>query len=166
MCVNLSEEQFQQSNVGKEMAEGLQETGLEQDRLELEITESVVMEEARSTIRTLRQLRNLGVRVAIDDFGTGYSSLSYLKRFPIDFLKIDRSFVDGLRKDPEDAVIVSGIITLAHTLGMQVIAEGVETAEHLAQLRGLGCDLAQGNYFSEPLPAEAASALLVTNPHW
>ena len=166
MCVNLSARQFQHTNLAKEVAEVLRGTGLEQRYLELEITESTVMEDARSTIGTLRQLRNLGVRLAIDDFGTGYSSLSYLKRFPIDFLKIDRSFVDGLSKDPEDAVIVSGIITLAHTLGMQVIAEGVESAEQLAQLRGLGCDLAQGNYFSEPLPAEAASALLATDPHW
>ena len=103
---------------------------------------------------------------AFNIVGTGYSSLSYLKRFPIDILKIDRSFVQRLRRDPEDAVIVSGIITLAHTLGMKVVAEGVESAEQLAQLRGLGCDLAQGNYFSEALPAEAASALLASDPHW
>jgi EAL domain-containing protein (putative c-di-GMP-specific phosphodiesterase class I) len=166
ICVNLSARQFQHTNLAKEVAEVLRETGLEQRHLELEITESTVMDDAQSTISTLRELRDLGVRLSIDDFGTGYSSLSYLKRFPIDFLKIDRSFVDGLSKDPEDAVIVSGIITLAHTLGMQVIAEGVESAEQLAQLRGLGCDLAQGNYFSEHLPAEAVSALLATNPHW
>jgi diguanylate cyclase (GGDEF)-like protein/PAS domain S-box-containing protein len=166
ICVNLSARQFQRSDLAKEVAEVLRETGLEQRYLELEITESVVMEDAQSTISTLRELKDLGVGLMIDDFGTGYSSLSYLKRFPIDFLKIDRSFVERLTKDPEDAVIVSGIITLAHTLGMQVIAEGVESAEQLAQLRGLGCDLAQGNYFSEPLVAEAASALLAANPQW
>jgi diguanylate cyclase (GGDEF)-like protein/PAS domain S-box-containing protein len=166
ICVNLSARQFQRSNLAKDLAEVLRETGLEQRYLELEITESVVMEDAQSTISTLRELKDLGVGLMIDDFGTGYSSLSYLKRFPIDFLKIDRSFVDRLRKDPEDAVIVSGIITLAHTLGMQVIAEGVESAEQLAQLRGLGCNMAQGNYFSEPLVAEAASVLLAANPQW
>jgi diguanylate cyclase (GGDEF)-like protein len=166
MCVNLSARQFQRSNLAQEVAEVLRETGLEQRCLELEITESVVMEDAQSTISTLRELKDLGVRLTIDDFGTGYSSLSYLKRFPIDFLKIDRSFVDGLTKEPEYVEIVSAIVTLAHTLGMQVIAEGVENAEQLAQLRGLGCDLAQGYYFSESLPAEAASAFLATNPHW
>jgi diguanylate cyclase (GGDEF)-like protein/PAS domain S-box-containing protein len=166
ICVNLSARQFQRSNLAQEVAEVLRDTGLEQRYLELEITESVVMEDARSTISTLWELKDLGVGLMIDDFGTGYSSLSYLKRFPIDRLKIDRSFVDRLRKDPEDAVIVSAIITLAHTLGMRVIAEGVDSAEQLAQLRGLGCDLAQGNYFSEPLVAEAASALVAANPQW
>ena len=166
MCVNLSARQFQHSNLAKEVAGVLRSAGLEPRYLELEITESVLMEDGETTIRALQELKDLGVRLAIDDFGTGYSSLSYLKRFPIDFLKIDRSFVERLRRDPEDAMIVSGIITLAHTLGMQVIAEGVESTEQLAQLRGLGCDLAQGNYFSEPLPAEAASALLATDPHW
>ncbi|MDP9485027.1 MAG: EAL domain-containing protein [Actinomycetota bacterium] len=159
-CVNISAKQFQHPGLSQDIARVLQQTGLEPRFLELEITESVVMEEAHSTLDTLRKLEDLGVQLAIDDFGTGYSSLSYLKRFPVSFLKIDRSFVAPLGEDPEDAMIVSGIISLAHTLGMQVVAEGVETARQLAYLQGLGCDMAQGNCFAEPLPGEAASALL------
>ena len=100
------------------------------------------------------------MELSVDDFGTGYSSLSYLKRFPVDYLKIDRSFVEELKKDAEDTMLVSGIIRLAHTLGMQVVAEGVESAEQLKRLQGLGCDLAQGFHFSEPLPSEAVAELL------
>ena len=159
-CVNISAKQFQHPELAQDVARVLQQTGLEPGRLQFEITESVVMEDAHSTLDTLRRLEALGVQLAIDDFGTGYSSLSYLKRFPVSFLKIDRSFVEPLGEDPEDAVIVSGIISLAHTLGLQVVAEGVETTRQLAYLQGLGCDVAQGNYFSEPLPGEAASALL------
>ncbi len=102
----------------------------------------------------------------MDDFGTGYSSLSYLKRLPADVIKVDKSFVKGLGAGAEDTAIVRMIIELAHTLGREVIAEGVESAEQLGQLRGLGCDLAQGNHFSEPLVAEEASALLGANPQW
>ncbi len=161
MCVNISARQFQHPQLAQDVAQVLQQTGLEPGALELEITESVVMEDAHSTIDALKKLENLGVQIAIDDFGTGYSSLSYLKRFPVSLLKIDRSFITRLGEDPEDAMIVSGIISLAHTLGMQVVAEGVETAEQSAYLQGLGCDMAQGNYFSEPLSAAAASTLLV-----
>jgi diguanylate cyclase (GGDEF)-like protein/PAS domain S-box-containing protein len=163
MCVNLSARQFQQPELAQNIARMLQEIGLDPRCLQLEITESVVMEEVESTLNILRELRDLGVSLAIDDFGTGYSSLSYLKRFPVDSLKIDRSFVEGIEKDSENAVIVSGIITLAHTLGIQVIAEGVETADQAAHLRQIGCDLAQGNHFSEPLPGEAAGELLARN---
>jgi EAL domain-containing protein (putative c-di-GMP-specific phosphodiesterase class I) len=102
----------------------------------------------------------MSVELAIDDFGTGYSSLSYLKRFPVRFLKIDRSFIYRLENDPDDTMLVSGIITLAHSLGMQVVAEGVETAEHLARLREMGCDVAQGNYFSEPVSSRAMTSFL------
>jgi EAL domain-containing protein (putative c-di-GMP-specific phosphodiesterase class I) len=104
--------------------------------------------------------------MAIDDFGTGYSSLSYLKRFPVSYLKIDRSFVEGLREGSDDKVVVSGIIALAHTLGMRTIAEGVETAEQLRILRQIGCDMAQGHYFSPPLAPDAASELLAADPRW
>ncbi len=124
------------------------------------------MKNVQSTVATLRELKGLGVKFAIDDFGTGYSSLSYLKRFPVSFLKIDRSFIDELEKDPEDTVLVSGIITLAHTSGMRVIAEGVETAEQLARLREMGCDIAQGNYFSEPVSGRAATAFLANDLRW
>jgi EAL domain-containing protein (putative c-di-GMP-specific phosphodiesterase class I) len=102
----------------------------------------------------------MSVELAIDDFGTGYSSLSYLKRFPMRFLKIDRSFIYKLENDPDDTMLVSGMITLAHSLGMQGVAEGVETAEHLARLREMGCDVAQGNYFSEPVSSRAMTSFL------
>lgn len=160
MSVNLSARQLQHPQMVQNITRVLRETGIDPRDLVLEITESVVMENAPSTIITLRELEELGLRLAIDDFGTGYSSLSYLKRLPVSLVKIDRSFVEGLKEEPEDTALVSGIISLSHKLGMQVIAEGVETAEQFAQLRELGCDLAQGNYFGEPLPNEATSALL------
>ncbi len=160
ICVNLSARQFQEPDLVEEVAEVLRETGLESGSLELEITEDVAMKYARSTIATLQELKGLGVTFAIDDFGTGYSSLSYLKSFPVDSLKIDKSFIDGLGADSEDAVLVSAIIDMAHALGLQIVAEGVETAFQLALLRGMGCDLAQGNYFAKPLPDKSASTLL------
>ena len=121
-----------------------------------------------SADHTLRKLKRMGVQLAIDDFGLGYSSLSYLKRFPVDFLKIDRSFIAGLRRAPngdstKDTEIVSAMIELTHALGLKVIAEGVETSEQLARLRNMKCDLAQGNYFSEPLPSEALAVILEQN---
>ncbi len=118
------------------------------------------MADAPSNIATLRDLKRLGVQLAIDDFGTGYSSLSYLNRFPVDVLKIDHSFVDGLGHESEDTVIVSAIISLARALRLAVIAEGVETAGQVARLRALGCVLGQGYYFSQPLPNTDISVLL------
>jgi EAL domain-containing protein (putative c-di-GMP-specific phosphodiesterase class I) len=118
------------------------------------------MENTPSGVAILKQLKELGIKLAIDDFGTGYSSLSYLKRLPVDLLKIDGSFVDGLGRDPEDRSIVSAVIDLAHTLGLQVVAEGVEIADQLAHLRETGYELAQENYFWKPLPGEAAGTLL------
>jgi EAL domain-containing protein (putative c-di-GMP-specific phosphodiesterase class I) len=154
--VNLSAKQFRQPNLVDEVAEVLQNSGLDPSGLGLEITESVVMEDAPATSGTLLQLKDVGVRLAIDDFGTGYSSMSYLKRFPVDYLKIDRSFVDNLKEEgTEDEVIMSGMIGLAHGLGLKVIAEGVDTAGQLVRLRELGCEIAQGYYFSEPLAAES-----------
>jgi EAL domain-containing protein (putative c-di-GMP-specific phosphodiesterase class I) len=119
------------------------------------------MGDVDAAIETLRELKALGVRVAVDDFGTGYSSLSYLKRFPVDYLKIDRSFVNGLGEDLEDRGIVATVVDLAHTLGLEAVAEGVETAEQMAHLQQLHCELAQGFYFHRPLPAADVSKLLV-----
>lgn len=160
MCVNLSARQFQQANLVDQVAQVLETAHLDPRLLELEITESVIMEDAQSTIGTLRALKCLGVRLAVDDFGTGYSSLSYLRRFPVDCLKIDRSFVGGLGRNAEDTAIVGAIVRLGHALGLEVTAEGVETAAQMEQLRTLGCDLAQGFYFAKPLPTRETSILL------
>ena len=164
--VNLSTKQFQRLKLVEEVAEALQETKLHPSGLGLEITEGVVMEDVRSTATIRGELANLGVRLAIDDFGTGYSSLSALHRFPVEVMKIDRSFVKGLRERPEETVFLSAIIDLARTLEMRTVAEGVETAEQLALLQDRGCDIAQGNYFAEPLPAEGVTRLLVPSLHY
>jgi EAL domain-containing protein (putative c-di-GMP-specific phosphodiesterase class I) len=126
----------------------------------LEITESVVMDDAAANSVLLGKLKALGVHLAIDDFGTGYSSLNYLKRFPVDVLKIDKAFVDGVGQDVEATAIVEAVITLAHTLGMEVVAEGVETAVQVDQLCRLGCDVGQGYYFAKPLPVDAVDAIV------
>jgi EAL domain-containing protein (putative c-di-GMP-specific phosphodiesterase class I) len=128
--------------------------------LELEITESVAMDDVSYTIRTLESIAARGLRLAIDDFGTGYSSLSQLKKMPVEILKIDRSFVQDIATRPDDAEIVNAVITMAHRLGLKVIAEGVETEAQLAYLREHGCDYAQGFLFSRPLPAAALEARL------
>ena len=161
--VNLSARQFHQPDLARDIAEILQETDLEPQNLELEITETVVMEDARATLAILQTLKSLGVGLAIDDFGTGYSSLAYLKRFPVDTLKIDRLFIAWLDKNVEDAVIVAAMIELARGLGLTVVPEGVETLEQLQRLHEMGCDIAQGFYFSRPLPTEAMGALLHRN---
>jgi diguanylate cyclase (GGDEF)-like protein/PAS domain S-box-containing protein len=160
MCVNLSARQFQHPRLVEEVGEILRHVGLDPGSLVLEITESTLVEDIQSATVTLQRLRDLGVKLAVDDFGTGYSSLSYLKCFPVDFLKIDLSFVENLETDPADREIVSAVINLAHALGIKVTAEGVETAGQLAQLISMGCDMAQGFYFSEPLPSEAIPSLL------
>jgi diguanylate cyclase (GGDEF)-like protein len=162
VCVNLSGRQLRHPELVKDVGRALQETGLEPENLDLEITESVLIEDQLSNLTTLRELKRLGVKLIIDDFGTDYSSLSYLKRLPADFLKIDRSFIGGLGEDPKDEGIVSAVIDLARVLGMEEIAEGVETTEQAAYLRELGCRFAQGYLFSKPLPAEEIGALLAT----
>ena len=152
--VNLSARQFTDPNLVPLVAEALAVAGIEPQSVSLEITESVLMEEVQATAQTLRALKDLGVCLSIDDFGTGYSSLSYLKRFPVDVLKIDRSFVDGLGVDAEDDAIVTAVVSLAHALNLEVVAEGVETELQLMELRRLGCDAAQGYLLGRP--AEAA----------
>jgi diguanylate cyclase (GGDEF)-like protein/PAS domain S-box-containing protein len=159
MSVNLSSRQFSQADLIEQVSQALRETNLRAANLKLEITESMVMENFDTAIDMLAQLRNLGVGLSIDDFGTGYSSLSYLHRFPIDTLKIDRSFVTQMTDNTENAEIVRTIVTLARSLDMNVIAEGVETREQLRQLRGLGCDYGQGYLFSKPVGASQALEL-------
>ncbi len=158
MSVNLSTREFFQPSL---IAEILRETGVDPRTLQLEITEgAVAYDNAQNANNTLWNLKTLGVQLAIDDFGMGYSSLSYLKRFPVDLLKIDRSFVRELGKDLKDTKIVAAIIHLARALDLKVIAEGVETAEQVEQLRKMECDMVQGSYFSKPLPSGAVSDLL------
>ncbi len=164
MSVNLSVKQFQQPNLVEELERILQETGLNPQSLQLEITESVVTDDVEYAIGLLRDLKGLNLQLGIDDFGKGYSSLTALKQFPLDDLKIDRSFVGGLGKDLQDTAIVELVVELAHAVGMQAVAEGVETPQQLTQLRNIGCDVAQGFYFRRPLTSDAASALLANYP--
>lgn len=151
VSVNLSGRHFQQAGLIDEVLDVLKRTGINPSNLILEITESVAMEGAETTIEILTKLKTLGVALAIDDFGTGFSSLAYLKRFPVDLLKIDKSFVDGIALDGPDSAIVQAIIALGHALGLKVIAEGVETTEQVEQLRALGSELGQGFYYGKPL---------------
>ena len=160
MSVNLSARQLRDAAFPESVAEILRQQEVPDGVLTLEITESVIMEHPAEAIELLRTLKNLGVGIAIDDFGTGYSSLSYLKLFPLDSLKIDRSFVSDIESDPNDAAIVAAAVSLAHNLGLHVVAEGVETGQQLARLRDLGCDQLQGFHFSRPLPAREAEAFL------
>ena len=161
VSVNLSSRQFSQADLIDQISTALREAGLRAASLKLEITESMVMENFDTAIDMLTQLRGLGVGLSIDDFGTGYSSLSYLHRFPIDTLKIDRSFVTQMTDNAENAEIVRTIVTLARSLDMNVIAEGVETREQLRQLRSLGCDYGQGYLFSKAVAAGQALELLL-----
>jgi diguanylate cyclase (GGDEF)-like protein len=160
MSVNLSGKQLTQSDVAEQVQDVLNRTGLDPRHLKLEITESVVMENAEAAARVLASLRALGLGLSIDDFGTGYSSLSYLHRFPVNALKVDRSFVSRMTSGDENLEIVRTIVTLARNLGMDVVAEGIETGEQLAQLKALKCDYGQGYFFAKPLDAAAAEDLL------
>ncbi|MES2017524.1 MAG: EAL domain-containing protein [Pseudomonadota bacterium] len=161
VAVNLSVRQLLQKNFADTVEAVLVDTGLAPALLELEITESTLMEHAQDTLQALHRLRSLGVRLSIDDFGTGYSSLSYLKRFPVDIIKIDRSFVHDVAQDADDAAIVAGIIALAHSLRLEVVAEGVETEAQLNYLRAQKCDLLQGYYLSPAVPAAQFEELVL-----
>jgi predicted signal transduction protein with EAL and GGDEF domain len=160
VSVNLSPRQFQQADLVSQVAEALSANGVEADRLDLEITESSAMENAELTINTLWELRKLGVGISMDDFGTGYSSLNYLKRFPIDRVKLDRSFVQDVVTNSEDAAIVRAVIAMAHTLKLVVVAEGVENENQLAFLRQQRCDEMQGFLFSPPVDPREFEKLL------
>lgn len=161
ISVNLSSKQFLQADLVTQISQILQETGLNPRHLKLEISESVIMENPESATVMLLQLKDLGFELHMDDFGTGYSSLSYLHRFPFDLLKIDRSFISRMDVNGKDLEIVRAIITLARNLNIDVIAEGLETAEQLAQLRALQCKYGQGYLFSKPVDQEVAEALIV-----
>jgi EAL domain-containing protein (putative c-di-GMP-specific phosphodiesterase class I) len=175
VAVNLSSRQFHQvQNYQKSrhplldaVLNALDETGLPPDLLELEITEGILMHHLDTTMEILNTLKSRGVRLSVDDFGTGYSSLSYLKRFPIDTLKIDKSFVNDIITDPSDKAIVAAITVMAQQLKLEVVAEGVESLAQLAFLRELRCHYVQGYYFSQPLPADEIQLLLQQdNPHF
>jgi diguanylate cyclase (GGDEF)-like protein len=159
--VNLSMRQLQETDIASVVKDVLRSTGMPPGALRLEITESMAMQEVEQTIAVLEGLKQIGVELAIDDFGTGYSSLSYLARLPIDILKIDRSFVQALGTERSTGLIVEATIALAHTLGMEVTAEGIESAQQLARLKALRCDRGQGFYFAKALPAEIIGAVLV-----
>jgi len=161
LAINLSARQFQQPRLIPIIEQILTETGLDPRYLEFELTEGSVMKDPDETIKKLNELKQMGVTISIDDFGTGYSSLNYLKRFPIDTLKIDQSFIREISTDPEVTAIVTAIITLAHALKLKVIAEGVETEEQLKLLRSLGCDEVQGFLFCEPISANEFTAMLI-----
>lgn len=152
--VNLSAHQFRQAGIAATIAQIMEEHAIEPGFLDLELTETVAMQHVDGSLKTLNELKQLGLQISIDDFGTGYSSLSYLKQFPIDRLKIDRAFIADITTDPNDAAIVVAIIAMAHSLGLSVIAEGVETEEQLKFLKMHGCDEGQGYFFGHPIPAE------------
>jgi EAL domain-containing protein (putative c-di-GMP-specific phosphodiesterase class I) len=159
--VNLSARQFQQPTLVDDVAAALRNSGVDPGCIQLEITESVAMEDAEAAVRTLQQLKALGIQLAIDDFGTGYSSLAYLKRFPVDELKIDRAFVSGLGRDSEDASIVNAVASLGHALNLSIVAEGIETIEEAQQVHALGCEVGQGYYFAKPMARAEVDGFLV-----
>jgi diguanylate cyclase (GGDEF)-like protein/PAS domain S-box-containing protein len=166
IAVNLSAAQCSGSRLTDQVRAVLAAHGLQGRHLEVEITESIVMNDAEESIRSFWNLRDIGVEVSVDDFGTGYSSLSYLKRLPVNNLKIDKSFVDDIDSDPNDAEIIRAIIAMAHSLKLGVIAEGVETAAQIECLRAAGCDLFQGYFYSRPLPPAAIAELLRRGEHF
>jgi len=160
MAVNLSARQFKDEKLSQIVLSALHDSGIDPTQLELELTEGTLMDDARATLATLEQLRAIGVQLSIDDFGTGYSSMSYLKRFDVRTMKIDKSFINGLPQDAENAAITRAIIAMAHGLKMVVVAEGVETGEQLMLLRDYGCDMVQGFFVGQPAPPEAITLML------
>jgi EAL domain-containing protein (putative c-di-GMP-specific phosphodiesterase class I) len=158
--VNLSARQFRHPELVEEVSAALSETGMAPRHLALEITESVIMQKRSTAVDILRALKDLGVTLVMDDFGTGYSSITNLKSFPVDILKMDRSIVEGMDTDHENRTVVSATIGLTHSLGLDVVAEGVETAGELNTLRSMGCAVAQGYYWYKPCSSEKMTALL------
>jgi diguanylate cyclase (GGDEF)-like protein len=164
VSVNVSARQFKEKNLVARVAGALKESGLDAKYLELEVTESLIMQDVELAVATMKDLQGLGVRLSIDDFGTGYSSLSALKTFPVTRLKIDKSFIDGLLADESDRAVANAIISLGQKLNLRVIAEGVETEAQAACLRDINCDEMQGYLFSKPLPAHEIEELLKATP--
>jgi len=164
VAVNLAPSQFHLTNLAEQIRRALAASGLTPNLLEVELTETAVMSDAEESVHILEAISRMGVLVSVDDFGTGYSSMSYLRRFPIDKLKIDRCFVEQMTRRPEDASLVRAIVSLAHSLHLKVIAEGVETAEQLQLLAELGCDQYQGYYFSRALPSAQFVELMSREP--
>jgi EAL domain-containing protein (putative c-di-GMP-specific phosphodiesterase class I) len=163
VAVNLSPRQFGEEKLANTVRHILDDTGMDPEYLELEITEGSTMQDLDYTVATLRSLKKMGVGIAIDDFGGGYSSFNYLKRFPIDLLKIDQSFIHDVPEDPVNAAIISAMVALGRGLGLTTIAEGVEKESQLEFLRSVQCDEIQGFYFSRPLPVEGIEKLLQSN---
>jgi EAL domain-containing protein (putative c-di-GMP-specific phosphodiesterase class I) len=151
--VNVSPEQLKRATFSEDVALALAKSGLRPDLLTLELTESLVLLDTETTMARLAELKELGVKLAIDDFGTGYASLSYLRKFPLDILKVDRSFVSGIGKDPGASALGCAIVRLGHTVGLSVVAEGIEEKKQADVLRGSGCELGQGYYFGRPVHA-------------
>jgi diguanylate cyclase (GGDEF)-like protein len=166
VSVNISGRQFAQDDVVEVVAGTLERSGADPSDMCLEITESILMDDVERTADTLARLKALGLQIAVDDFGTGYSSLSYLRRFPVDVLKVDQSFVSGLGHDPEDSAIVQAVVHMGRALRLTTVAEGVETGHHVIELRELDCDLAQGYHFARPRPAESITQMLDAGADW
>jgi EAL domain-containing protein (putative c-di-GMP-specific phosphodiesterase class I) len=164
MSINISPVQFKQRDLVRVVQRALADSGLEPERLEVEITEGVLLQNTEAAMTTLRQFKDLGVLIAMDDFGTGYSSLGYLQKFPFDKIKIDRSFVSALETRTDADAIVRAVVGLGHSLGMRTCAEGVETVTQLAFLKREGCDEVQGYYFGKPMPARDFERLVATWP--
>jgi EAL domain-containing protein (putative c-di-GMP-specific phosphodiesterase class I) len=166
VAVNLSARQLSDSNFPETVQKLLEQTRLDPDLLQLELTESMVMDNPEQAVEIMNRLRVMGIRLDIDDFGTGYSSLAYLKRFPVYSLKIDRSFIQDIPTGPNDTAITQAIIAMAHSMGMRVVAEGVEKREQAEALRQFGCDEYQGYYFSRPVPLPKLLELLGSQENW
>jgi EAL domain-containing protein (putative c-di-GMP-specific phosphodiesterase class I) len=165
ISVNLSPGQFDDPHLVDDVASALAAARISAAALKLEVTEGLIMRDTEKSIATLQRLKESGVTIAVDDFGTGYSSLSYLRRLPLDVLKIDRSFVQGIGQNAEDDAIVRAVISLAQSLGLSVTAEGIETAEQASLLREWSCQTGQGYLFSRPLPADQFTRLFREHPH-
>jgi EAL domain-containing protein (putative c-di-GMP-specific phosphodiesterase class I) len=160
VAVNISPRQFRDPNLATTIRRCVRESGIEASQIELEITETMLIDDAEAASVTIERLHELGLRIAIDDFGTGYSSLNYLKRFPIDTIKVDRSFVMDIPDNADDMEITAAVIAMAHGLKLEVVAEGIETAEQLGFLTKHHCEYGQGYYFSRPVPLSDVEKLL------